>query len=98
MARDTAPPKKKAKNLKDASPIGGIVANWDSRWKPTPQASAASNVGNADDDSMVNMGGIVSDNELDDVEREALAKEPTKIQKGTGKAKIVRYCFKSFSI
>ena len=42
---------------------------------------------------MVKIGrGIVSDDELDNVERKALAKEPTKIQKG-GKAKIVRYCF-----
>jgi len=41
---------------------------------------------------MVKIGGIVSDDELDDVEREGLAKEPTKFQKGGNlKAKIVRY-------
>jgi hypothetical protein len=37
---------------------------------------------------MVKIRGMVSDDELDDLEREALAKERTKFQKG-GKAKIV---------
>jgi hypothetical protein len=37
---------------------------------------------------MVKIRGMVSDDELDDLEREALAKEPTKFQKGR-KAKIV---------
>ena len=38
------------------------------------------------------MGGIVSDDEHDYVEHNAIANEPTKIQKG-GKSKIVSYCF-----
>ena len=38
------------------------------------------------------MGGIVSDDEHDYVECDAIAKEPTKIQKG-GKSKIVSYHF-----
>ena len=69
--------------------IGGIVADWESHRKPIPSATASSaNLSNADDDSMVKIGGIVSDNELDDVKHEALAMEPTKIQKG-GNAKIL---------
>ena len=77
--------------------IGGIVADWESHRRPIPSATASSaNLSNADDDSMVKIGGIVSDDELDDVEREALAKEPTKIQKG-GNAKIVRDIFINYS-
>ena len=38
------------------------------------------------------MGGIVSDDEHNYVECDAIAKEPTKIQKG-GKSKIVSYHF-----
>lgn len=97
MARDTtAPPKKKAK--KDTIASGGIVADWESHRKPIiPSATASSaDFSNADDHSMVKNGGILSDDEHDDVEREALAKEPTKFQKG-GKAKIVRYCFINYS-
>ena len=60
--------------------IGGIVADLESHRKPIPSATASSaTLSNVDDDSMVKIGGIVSDDELDDVEREALAKEPTKI-------------------
>lgn len=85
LDRDTAPLKKKAK--KDA--IGGIVADWESRRKPALSATASStDFSNADDNSMVKIGGIVSDDETDNVERKALVKEPTKILK-SGKAKIV---------
>ena len=79
--------------------IGGIIANWESRWKPTlPAAASKADFSNADNDSMVKTGGIVSDDEVDNVERKALAKEPTKIQKG-GKAKIVIHssCFTNYS-
>jgi hypothetical protein len=92
LARDTtAPLKKKAK--KDA--FGGIVADWESRRKPTltgPAAASSADSSNTDDNSMVKNRGIVSDDELDNVERKALAKEPTKFQKG-GKAKTVIDCF-----
>ena len=77
--------------------IGGIIADWESHQKPILSATASSaNLSNADDDSMVKIGGIVSDNELDDIEHEALAKEPTKIQKG-GNAKIVGGLFINYS-
>ena len=96
LARDTAPPKKKAKKV---AMIGGIVADWESRRKPTlPAAATRADFSNADDNSMVKTGGIVGDDEVDNVERKALAKEPTKIQKG-GKVKIVIYssCFINYS-
>ena len=82
----TAPPKKKAKDT-----ISGIIADWESCRKPTLLAAASSaTFSNADEDSMVKIGGILSDNEIDHVEYKALAKEPTKIQKGRNlKAKIV---------
>ena len=48
---------------------------------------------------MVKIRGILSDNEIDHVERKALVKEPTKIQKGGNlKAKIVIFFYKLLQV
>ena len=65
----TTPPKKKAQKN-----IAGIFIDWESHRKPT--LSATSSI-DADEDSMVKQGRMVSDDECDDAEHEAIAKGPT---------------------
>jgi hypothetical protein len=87
LSRDTAaitaPPKKKARKE-----IAGIVTDWESHRKPTLSAATSLTSIDADEDSMIKQGGMVSDGEFDDAEREAIAKGPTAPQKG-GKGKLV---------
>ena len=83
LSRDTAPPKKKARKE-----IAGIITDWESRRKLTAATSLASF--DADEDSMVKQGGMVSDDECNDAEREAVTKGPTAgAPQIEGKGKIV---------
>lgn len=82
-SRDTAPPKKKARKE-----IAGIITDWESHRKPTLSAATSLASIDADEDSMVKQGGMVSDDEHDNAEREAITKGPIAPQKG-GKGKLV---------
>ncbi|KAF8801817.1 hypothetical protein BYT27DRAFT_7245062 [Phlegmacium glaucopus] len=73
-------PEKPAKKAKNKQAVSGLIPGWDSTYNALSNACNEM-VGPIDDDSMVQYGGMVGDEEEDDIERIAITSGAQKLNK-----------------